>query len=269
MVSASAAADTEAHQLSVAFDAIRARLALVGMLLALAAAGWVWSVHQMRRMDNGPWTGLGTVGWFLGVWTVMMAAMMLPSVAPTVALYSKMVRSRSPAWPVIFCAGYLATWAVAGLVAFGFGRGVSAVWGGSLSWSAAGRPLAGATLLAAAAYQVTPFKEACVGRCRSPLGSLLGSWRDGPLGAFRMGTRNGAWCLGCCWALMASLFALGVMNPVFMAIIAGLVIIEKTLPWHRAAVLVTTSALTVLGALVLLAPGSVPLLTLPQSGMHM
>lgn len=259
----------EARQLSAAFGAVRARLALVATLFALAGAGWLWSVHQMSGMDNGPWTGLGTLAWFLGVWVVMMAAMMLPSVAPTIALYSRMVRTRSAASPLVFSAGYLATWAAAGLVAFGFGRGVSAIWGGSLSWSEAGRPLAGATLLAAAVYELTPFKQACVGRCRSPLGALLGSWRDGPLGAFQMGTRNGAWCLGCCWALMASLFALGVMNAVFMAVIAGLVTVEKTLPWHRVAVLGTASVLTVLGVLILVAPTAVPLITLPQSAMHM
>lgn len=264
-----ATGSAETRQLSAALGAVRARLALVAMLLALAAAGWWWAVHQMRGMDNGPWTGLGTFVWFLGVWVVMMAAMMLPSVAPTIALYSRMVRARSAASPLMFGAGYLATWAVAGVAAFGIGRGISALWGSSLYWSDAGRPLAGATLLAAAIYQVTPFKQACVGRCRSPLGSLLGSWRDGLVGAFRMGTRNGAWCLGCCWALMVSLFALGVMNPVFMAIIAGLVTVEKTFPWHRAAVLATASVLTVLGILVLLAPRAVPLLTLPQSVMRM
>src|SRR5205085_3977695 len=86
---------------------------------ALAAVGWWWTVRQMRGMDQGPWTGLGTLGWFLGIWVVMMAAMMFPSVAPTVALYSRMTRQGSPLSPLLFAAGYLVTWAGAGLVAFG------------------------------------------------------------------------------------------------------------------------------------------------------
>ena len=86
------------------------------------------------------------------------------------------------------------------------------------------------TLLVAAGYQLSPLKDVCLGKCRSPLGMLLGSWRDGELGALQMGMKNGAWCVGCCWALMASLFALGVMSVPWMAVVAGLIAIEKTLP---------------------------------------
>ena len=89
---------------------------LVGVLIALAALGWWWTLQQMRGMDNGPWTGLGTFGWFISVWVVMMAAMMFPSVAPTVALYARMSRNRLA--PMVFVAGYLATWTGAGVVAF-------------------------------------------------------------------------------------------------------------------------------------------------------
>jgi predicted metal-binding membrane protein len=186
-------------------------------------------------MDNGPWTDLGGFGWFVGVWVVMMAAMMLPSIAPTVALYSRMTKQRSPALPVVFVAGYLLTWAAAGVVAYGLAAAAARIGGDQLSWSSAGRPIAGATLLVAAVYELTPLKDVCLGKCRSPLGVLLGSWRDGFAGALRMGAKNGAWCLGCCWALMASLFALGVMSVPWMAVVAGLIAIEKTLPWRRIA----------------------------------
>ena len=97
----------------------------------------------------------------------------------------------------------------------------------------AGSP--GATLLVAAAYELTPLKDVCLGKCRSPLGFLLGAWRDGRAGALRMGAKNGAWCVGCCWALMASLFALGVMSIAWMAFVAALIAVEKTLPWRRVA----------------------------------
>ena len=104
-----------------------------------------------------------------------------------------------------------------------------------LAWDRAGRWVAGATLLVAAVYELTPLKDVCLGKCRSPLGFLLGSWRDGRSGALQMGAKNGAWCVGCCWALMASLFALGVMSIAWMAVVAGLIAVEKTLPWRRVA----------------------------------
>ena len=93
---------------------MRTRLGLVALLFVLAAIGWWWTYDQMQDMDGGPWTDLGTLGWFVGVWIVMMAAMMFPSVAPTVALYSKLTKSRSPAAPLLFAAGYLLMWAAVG-----------------------------------------------------------------------------------------------------------------------------------------------------------
>jgi len=249
--------------LASAFAASRARLGLVILLFALAASGWWWTVDQMRGMDNGPWTGLGTLSWFLGVWVVMMAAMMFPSVAPTVALYSRMGREEAPLSPLFFVAGYLVTWTGAGLLAFSIavsGRGLA---GDVLAWDRAGRWVAGGTLILAAVYELTPLKDVCLGKCRSPLGVLLGSWRSGRAGAVRMGVRNGAWCVGCCWALMASLFALGVMSITWMAIVAGLIAAEKTIPWRRIAIYGTASILLALGVLLFAAPDTIPGLTIP------
>ena len=249
--------------LGPAFAAARARLGLVALLFALAAAGWWWTVDQMQGMDDGPWTGLGTFGWFLGVWVVMMAAMMFPSVAPTVALYSRMTRSRSQVPRLLFAAGYLVTWAGAGVLAFAVAAAGHRVSGDVLAWDRAGRWVAGATLVVAAVYELTPLKDVCLGKCRSPLGFLLGAWRDGSLGALRMGAKNGAWCVGCCWALMASLFALGVMSVAWMAVVAGLIAVEKTLPWRRVATYGTAGILLALGVLLLAAPDAIPLLTIP------
>src|SRR6476619_5084221 len=136
-----------------AFAATRTQLGLVAILFVLAAVGWWWTVQQMRGMDNGPWTALGTFGWFIGVWVVMMAAMMFPSVAPTVALYAQMSRKRLA--PMVFVTGYLATWTGAGVVAFLVGvlAGHAAP---DLGWDHAGRILTGATLLVAAVYELTP-----------------------------------------------------------------------------------------------------------------
>ena len=144
-------------------------------------------------MDNGPWSDLGALGWFLGVWVLMMAAMMLPSVAPTVTLYSRMIRARSAPAPLLFAAGYLVTWAAAGVVAFAIALAGRRVGGDFLAWDRAGRWVAGATLLLAAAYELTPLKDVCLTKCRSPLGFLIGSWREGWSGALQMGIKAGAW----------------------------------------------------------------------------
>jgi predicted metal-binding membrane protein len=249
--------------LAPALAAVRARLGLVTLLFAVAALGWWWTSDQMRGMDDGPWTALGAFGWFLGVWVVMMAAMMFPSVAPTVALYSRMTKQRSPLSPLLFAAGYLLTWTVAGVAAFGIGVALGSISGDLFAWDHAGRWAAGVTLVVAAVYELTRWKDFCLGKCRSPLGALLGSWRDGLPGALRMGAKNGVWCVGCCWALMASLFALGVMSVVWMAVVAGVIAFEKMVPWRRVASLATAGLLFALGVLMLTAPGAIPGLTTP------
>jgi predicted metal-binding membrane protein len=249
--------------LAPALSAARARFGLVAGLFALAGIGWWWTLVRMQGMDDGPWTALGALGWFLATWVVMMAAMMFPSVAPTVALYSRMTRERSPLSPLLFAAGYLVTWGAVGALAFAIARAGGSIAGDVLTWDRAGRWVAGTTLLAAAVYELTPLKEACLGKCRSPLGLLLGSWRDGRSGALRMGCRTGAWCVGCCWALMASLFALGLMSIAWMAFVAGLIAAEKILPWRRVAIYGTAAILLTLGALLLAAPDAIPGLTIP------
>jgi len=135
-----------------------------------------------------------------------------------------------------------------------------------LAWDRAGRWVAGATLIAAAVYELTPLKDVCLGKCRSPLGFLLGSWRDGAAGGLQMGLRHGGWCIGCCWALMVSLFALGVMSIVWMAFVAGLVAFEKFIPFRRAATYGTAGVLLVVGVLLVAAPDTMPGLTIPGSG---
>ena len=242
------------------------RLGLVALLFALAAVGWWWTYDQMQGMDGGPWTDLGTLAWFVGVWIVMMAAMMFPSVSPTVALYSRLTKSRSPIAPLLFTSGYLLIWTAVGATAFVVAVAGGRTVGDVLAWDRGGRWIAGATLVIAAVYELTPLKDVCLGKCRSPLGFLLGSWRSGSWGAVQMGARHGAWCVGCCWALMASLFALGVMSIVWMAVVAGLIAVEKTIPWHRTATYGTAGVLLVLGVLLLVAPDAIPALSIPGGG---
>jgi predicted metal-binding membrane protein len=257
---------TRAGDLASAYAAARARAGLIALLVALAAVAWWSTAERMQGMDEGPGTTLGALGWFLGVWVVMMAAMMFPSVAPTVALYACMARRQAPVAPWLFTAGYLVTWAGAGVLAyavFDLGRSLA---GDELAWARGGQWLAGGSLLIAAAYELTPLKDVCLAKCRSPLGFLVGAWRDGRWGAFTMGLRHGAWCVGCCWALMVSLFALGVMSLAWMAFVAALIALEKTVPWGLAATYGTAVIVLALGLLLLLAPDAIPGLTLPQGG---
>ncbi len=259
---------TEATGLAPALAASRTRIGLIAALFTLAGIGWWWTADQMQGMDSGPWTRLGGFGWFLGVWIVMMGAMMLPSVAPTIALYSRLAEGRVKFGSVAFAAGYLLSWAGCGVLAYVVIGVVQGNAGRALSWDRSGRLAAGGMLLIAAIYQLTPLKDACLGKCRSPLGFLLGSWRDGWGGALLVGARNGLWCVGCCWALMASLFALGIMNVGWMAVVAALIAGEKLLPGRRIATYGTAALLFALGVFLLAAPELIPNLTIPgQSTM--
>ena len=162
--------------LAPALSAVRTRVGLVALLFTLAAIGWWWTADQMQGMDNGPWTGLGTFGWFLTVWVVMMAAMMFPSVAPTAALFSRMTKQRSPLSPLMFTSGYLFVWAGAGVLAFVIGVAITSMSGDFLAWDGAGRWAAGGTLIVAAVYELTPIKDVCLANAAAPSASY---WAPG------------------------------------------------------------------------------------------
>ena len=250
-----------------ALAAARGRLGLVAFLVGFAALAWWSTIRATAGMGASPGTELGALGWFSGVWVVMMAAMMLPAVSPTVALYTRMTKQRGVARPIAFTGGYLVVWSAAGIVAYALYTVGRRAFGDQLAWHAGGRWLAGMVLAVAAVYELTPLKDVCLSKCRSPFGFLLGTWREGVGGAFGMGSRHAAWCLGCCWALMAALFALGVMSILWMAVVAALITIEKVLPWRRVAVWSTTLILLILALGVLAAPGSVPGFVVPGGGM--
>ena len=268
-VGSSDAPPTAATGLAPAFAAARARVALIALLLVLSGVAWWSTAERMRGMDEGPGTDLGALGWFLGVWIVMMTAMMFPSVSPTVALYSRMAGRKARVAPVVFAAGYLVIWSAAGLFAYGVADLGHHLLGPGLSWDGTGRWLAGGTLVVAAVYELTPIKDVCLAKCRSPLGFLLGAWRDGLSGALEMGFRHGSWCVGCCWALMVSLFALGVMSVAWMAFVAALIAAEKTLPWGRTVTYGTAALLLALGVALVAAPDVIPGLTIPTDGGSM
>ena len=238
-------------------------------MLAAAGIAWWWTVERMAGMGASPGTDLGTLGWFTGSWVVMMAAMMLPSFVPALGGYMTLTLPRLPGRWLLFASGYLLVWTAAGLFAYALFELGKSVLAGDMAWHDGGRWLSGGVLALAAAYQFTPFKRAYLTRCRGQLSEPRGVSGQGFSDALAMGVRNGGWCIGCSWALMAALFALGVMSLTWMALIALLVAFEKTGPWPSAAKLATASVLALLAVGVLAAPHEVPGLVVPGSGgMH-
>ena len=241
-------------------------------LLVVAVLAWVATTVRMAGMDAGPGTDPGSLGFYLSTWTVMMAAMMLPSAAPAVLAYrdtaSRGGQLTATAW---FAAGYLVLWAASGLIGYALLEAGRSLAPGALAWDRGGRWVAAGVLVLAAAYELTPAKRACLTRCRGrrPDGPAAG--RRGPASALSAGVGYGGWCLGCCWAMMAALFALGAMSLVWMALITVLVGAQKLLPWTRATMVGSALLLLVLAVGLAVAASSVPGLTVPGGGsaMHM
>jgi predicted metal-binding membrane protein len=204
----------------------------------------------------------------------MMAAMMFPSIAPMVVMHARIQEGRrergqrvAVGATALFVCGYLLVWTLAGLLSYGIYELGRTATGDAFSWDNAGPYLAGGILLLAAVYQLTPLKDVCLRHCRSPFSFLLNHWRSGRLGALRMGVIHGGWCVGCCWALMGALFALGVMSIGWMALIAGLIAVEKLLPWKAIANRGIAVLLLALALAVAFTPASVPGFTVPGSPM--
>ncbi len=246
----SASASTAARR--TAPPPMAVQVALVAALLAVAAGCWVLTDDRMDGMDAGPGTALGGLGWFLVSWAVMMAAMMLPATAPMALAHVRDRPAGRGRATLAFAAGYLLVWSAVGLVAYALVEGVRSLDLGFLAWDHAGRYIAGGAIVAAALFQLTPPKDACLRRCRDPR-------------AARNGIEHGVHCVACCWALTAALFALGVMSIGWMAFVAALIAAERLLPSRLMAQRAIAVVLAVLGLAVAFAPGQVPGLTLPDS----
>ncbi len=182
-----------------------------GVLLAAVATGcWILLFAMGDEMPMG-------AGLWLGAWTVMMAAMMLPSAAPLVLLYGRRSNTLDS---TLLMSGYLLVWAGVGLAAYAV----------DLRVMDPEDTVVGAVLIAAGVYQLTPLKTACLKRCRNPLDFLVTHWHKGRTGALRLGAEHGAYCVGCCWGLMAVLVVAGAMGLVWVIAIAAAVAAEKLLP---------------------------------------
>jgi predicted metal-binding membrane protein len=247
----------------------RRPVAVAGVLAALTLIAWIVTIDRMRGMDAGPGTDLGAPVWFVGVWVTMMAAMMLPSVAPMGLLYARVSRAQNRPLlasqaTTLFLSGCLVAWTAYGLAAYGLFRLVSALDFRFLRWDEGGPIVAGVAITAAGIYQLTPLKSACLKHCRSPLHFVLGGWRDGNRGALEMGMTHGAYCVGCCWSLMVILFSLGVMSVVWMASVAAVIFVEKVPSFGQRLVKPLAVLFVVVGCLVAIAPSTIP--GLPQPG---
>jgi predicted metal-binding membrane protein len=239
---------------------------VLGLLLALGAAAWAllaWDAGAGADMAMAsPTMGL-RAPLFMATWVVMMVAMMFPTAAPMILTFHRVQAGKRGAGDTfvstwVFVAAYLLVWILAGIAAY-----VGALVAESVAVRAALPPgaaarIGGAFLVAAGLYQLTPLKELCLAKCRTPIGFIMTSWRDGTAGALRMGLVHGGYCLGCCWLLFVILFPLGIMNIAAMAAITLVIFAEKMLPWGRAAARVTAAVLVVYGAVVIVVPQSLP-----------
>jgi len=222
------------------------RRATLAGLAAVVILSWLYLWHMAAGMDHaamampaGPRAASpGALILTFVMWTVMMAGMMLPSAAPAIVLYGAMVRKHAERGSTLpatwtFAAGYLLVWTGFSVAAAALQAALEAAALMTPAMTVASAELGALALVAAGVYQVTPLKQACLHKCRHPLEFFMTRWRAGSAGALRMGLEHGAYCLGCCWALMLLLFVAGVMNLAWVALIAAFIFAEKLLPAGR------------------------------------
>jgi len=243
----------------------RERSLILGGLLVLAALAWALLIWQSRTMSNqamGLTMGMSAL-LFIAIWIVMMVAMMFPTAAPMILMFSKIYTSKRqqelpfvPTW--VFVSAYLLVWSLCGVVAYPLAVGIEQLAGQSMWLMDNAARLGGVVLLLAGLYQLSPLKDICLSKCRTPLQFILSSWHDGYGGAFRMGLEHGAFCLGCCWLLFVILFPLGIMNIAVMALVTALIFAEKVLPIGRQISKLAGAGLIVYAALIMFLPAALP-----------
>lgn len=247
----------------------RERNLILVTLLVLAAAAWAILLRQSSSPDSSLSASLSAALVFLATWIAMMVAMMFPTAAPMILTYAR-VQAGRPArgntlgatW--VFVGSYLLLWVLFGALAFAAATGAYAfAQTQPVLRDNAGR-VGGLAIVLAGLYQLSPLKRSCLAKCRSPMDFVLGSWRDGRVGAVRMGVEHGAYCLGCCWLLFVILFPLGMQNVGAMALIALLIFAEKSHPLGPRIGIVAAAALIAYGTFVVLVPEALP--TMPLGG---
>ncbi|HSD41552.1 MAG TPA: DUF2182 domain-containing protein [Burkholderiales bacterium] len=245
----------------------RDRRVVTASLVLVVALAWLYlwrdaaamSHMGMADMPMAHALGAGTLALTFVMWAVMMVGMMLPSTAPTILLYGALVRKNGERGTVlpavwVFTSGYLAVWMGFSLVVTLLQVALEQAALVTPMMVSASKGLSAAILIAAGIYQWLPVKQACLSRCRNPLQFFVTRWRTGAGGAFRMGAEHGLFCVGCCWMLMLLLFVAGVMNLVWIALIAGFVFVEKLLPAGKFTSGFASVALVLSGLFLLIKP---------------
>ena len=223
----------------------RENLFILTTLILLSGLAWVVTIYEAGGMGWGMFTCSMTMGTpfsvsngvlYVVLWGVMMVAMMFPAMTPTVGLFHSIAKRKqeqglsfTPAW--VFIAGYITLWTLTGGIGYAADLAIQSLPEQFPTLRTYGAVIGGLTLVGAGIYQLTPLKYLCLSQCRSPLGFLFGSWRDGRGGAFRMGLEHGLYCLGCCWSLMIVLFVVGTMNLVWMGLLSAVIFAEKIVPY--------------------------------------
>lgn len=243
----------------------RERNLILASLLLLAVAAWgvlLWQSTTAEEQMKGLTMGMEAPV-FMAIWVAMMVAMMFPTAAPMILMFArvhagKRQRGQSfvPTW--VFVCAYLVVWTLFGALAYAVAVGAQELAQQSRWLMDSAARLGGVVLVLAGLYQLSPLKRSCLSKCRTPLDFILGSWRDGYGGSFRMGIEHGVYCLGCCWLLFVILFPLGVMNVAAMAVISLLIFAEKSLPMGRQMGQMAALALIAYGALVVFVPAALP-----------
>lgn len=254
----------------------RARAGILLGLLVLTFASWAFLLDRRDGMGEHesmtPTMGLSAL-LFIAVWVAMMIATMFPAVAPMVLMFARIGANKrtagkafTPVW--LFVSGYLLVWTALGVLAFGLALAAEDL-ASHVDWiSAHAARIGGALIVVAGAYQFSAIKDRCLTECRSPLAFVMEHWRDGRLGAVRMGVHHGWHCAGCCWALMAMLFPLGMMNIAALAGVTAFIYAEKVLPAGQVLRYGAGVALVVFGLAVMIDPSLLPG-TLAHSGHAM
>ena len=240
------------------------------IVVALSLVAWLAVLLHMAGMDHGPGTPLHDLPMFLAGWVVMLTAMMLPSELNYLGAFNVLLRGRGK--PAIerqrrmlsFIAGYGVAWIGYGLAANLLDSAIRAVNLEMMAWNRAGPYFAGTVLIGAALYQLSPLKHACLKGCRSPLSFFARYWREGDLGSIAMGFRHGLVCVGCCWALMGLMFAVGAMSLSWMALLTLLMFAEKMLPKGRKLTTPIAIFLGAMGVWIAFSPETAPLLKVPM-----
>ena len=239
----------------------RDRAIVIASLVAVAGLAWAYLFglsQDMAGMDDMPGMAMSAVpapfSLIATMWAVMMVGMMLPSAMPMILLFTTVQRKQGKQ-PILttgtFAAGYLLIWGGFAVVAAALqvGLGQMALLSPSLAFVST--RLAGLVFLLAAAYEYSPLKNRCLTQCSSPISFITSHWRPGIVGALRMGVAHGAFCVGCCWALMLLLFTVGVMNLLWVAVLAVFVLVQKVLPYGRVTTTVAGTAMAVVGVVLL------------------